>query len=62
MHTPKRVETMAGSQVANKLFQVLYLGSTTVDVHCSHTVLPWIAEELKLTVEQRVLTWVTPGE
>lgn len=47
---------------SNQLFQVLYLGSTVVDRHCSHAVMPWIAEELKLSTEQRILTWVTTGE
>ena len=49
------------SQGANQLFQVLYLGRTGVDRHCSLAVMPWIAEELKLKTEQRILTWLTPG-
>ena len=47
---------------ANQLFQVLYLGSTVADRHCSHSVMPWIAEELKLRTERRILAWVTTGE
>ena len=53
---------MASSrQGASQLFQVLYLGSTQVDRHCSHAVMPWIAEELKLRTEQKIFTWLTPG-
>ena len=52
---------MAGGQGASQLFQVLYLGSTWVDRHCSHSILPWIAEELKLRTEQKIFTWLTPG-
>ena len=46
----------------SQLFQVLYLGSTGVDRHCSIAVMPWITEELKLKTEQRILTWLTAGE
>ncbi|CAI8050533.1 hypothetical protein GBAR_LOCUS27743 [Geodia barretti] len=53
---------MASSQGASQLFQVLYLGSTRVDRHCSHTIMPWIAEELKLRTEQKIFTWLNPGE
>ena len=52
---------MASSQGASQLFQVLYLGSTRVDRHCSHTIMPWIAEELKLRTEQKIFTWLNPG-
>ena len=49
------------TQASQSLFQVLYLGSTVVDQHCSHAVMPWITEQLKLRTEQRVLTWLTSG-
>ena len=50
------------NQTIQSLFQVLYLGSTVVDRHCSHAVMLWITEELKLRTNQRILTWLTSGE
>lgn len=55
-------KTGVASQSSQSLFQVLYLGHTTVDRHCSPAVMQWIIEELKLRTEQRILTWLSPGK
>ena len=55
-------KTAVSSQTSQSLFQVLYLGHTTVDRHCSPAVMQWIIEELKLRTEQRSLAWLTPGK
>lgn len=58
----RAAKTGLSSQSSQSLFQVLYLGRTTVDRHCSPAVMQWIIEELKLRTEQRILTWLSPGE
>lgn len=47
---------------SQSLFNIYYLGNTTVDRRCSSSVMPWIIEEMKIKATKMRFVWLTPGK